>query len=142
MALIAEISGNADTAIRRTADHLTSRVQFGRPLASFQALRHRLADSAVSAEATRWLGREAAYQDDARSVARAAWYASDTAATLVPELLQMCGARGFTHEFGLHLFIMRLNCLRLELGGIDRLGLELSRPAVDHDAAVVAAGHR
>jgi hypothetical protein len=142
LAVIAEVSGNADSAIRRTADHLTSRVQFGRPLGSFQALRHRLADSAVSAEATRWLGREAAYQDDARSVARAAWYASDTAATLVPELLQMCGARGFTHEFGLHLFIMRLNCLRLELGGIDRLGLELSRPAVDHDAAVVAAGHR
>jgi alkylation response protein AidB-like acyl-CoA dehydrogenase len=111
-------------------------------LASFQALRHRLADSAVSAEATRWLGREAAYQDDARSVARAAWYASTTAAALVPELLQMCGARGFTHEFGLHLFIMRLNCLRLELGGIDRLGLELSRLPVDHDAAAVAVGHR
>jgi alkylation response protein AidB-like acyl-CoA dehydrogenase len=142
LALIAEISGNANTAIRRTADHLTSRVQFGRPLASFQALRHRLADSAVSAEATRWLGREAAYQDDARSVARAAWYASTTAAALVPELLQMCGARGFTHEFGLHLFIMRLNCLRLELGGIDRLGLELSRLPVDHDAAAVAVGHR
>lgn len=128
LTMVAEISGNARSAIDTTAGHLKSRVQFGRPLASFQALRHRLADGAVSAEATSWLGREAAFTEDPRSILRAAWYASDTAASLVPELVQMCGARSFTLEFGLHLFTMRMNCLRLELGGIDRLGQELSSP--------------
>ncbi|BBX66451.1 hypothetical protein MSAS_56250 [Mycobacterium saskatchewanense] len=129
LALIAEIAGNAQSAIEKTAGHLTSRIQFGRPLASFQALRHRLAEAAVSAEATRWLGREAAFHDEPRSVLLAAWYASDTAAKLVPELVQMCGARAFTLEFGLHAYTMRMNCLRLELGGIDRLGRELSDSA-------------
>jgi Acyl-CoA dehydrogenase, C-terminal domain len=126
LALIAEISGNARSAIGRTAEHLRSREQFGQPLASFQALRHRLADAAVSAEATTWMGREAAFNHDPRSILRAAWYASDTAAKLVPELVQMCGARAFTIEFGLHTYTMRMNCLRLELGGIDRLGQELA----------------
>lgn len=126
LALIAEISGNARSAISRTAEHLKSRVQFGQSLASFQALRHRLADASVSAEAVTWMGREAAFSQEPRSILRAAWYASDTAAKLVPELVQMCGARAFTVAFGLHTYAMRMNCLRLELGGIDRLGQELA----------------
>jgi hypothetical protein len=126
LALVAEISGNSRSAISRTAQHLRSREQFGQPLASFQALRHRLADAAVSAEATIWMGREAAFNHDPRGILRAAWYASNTAAKLVPELVQMCGARAFTIEFGLHTYTMRMNCLRLELGGIDRLGQELA----------------
>jgi hypothetical protein len=134
MALTGEIAGNARSAILKTADHLKTRVQFGRPLAAFQALRHRLADAAVSAEATSWLGRGAAFVEDPRAVLRAAWYASHTAASLVPELVQMCGARSFTVEFGLQVFTMRMNCLRLELGGIDRLGLELSQLAAREPA--------
>jgi hypothetical protein len=139
LALTAEIAGNARSAIAKTADHLTSRRQFGRPLASFQALRHRLADAAVSAEATSWLGREAAFTNDDRAVVRAAWYASNTASTLVPELVQMCGARSFTIEFGLHVFTMRMNCLRLELRGIDRLGLELCELAPARSAGGLQA---
>jgi alkylation response protein AidB-like acyl-CoA dehydrogenase len=88
----------------------------------------------VSAEATSWLGRGAAFVEDPRAVLRAAWYASHTAASLVPELVQMCGARSFTVEFGLQVFTMRMNCLRLELGGIDRLGLELSQLAAREPA--------
>src|SRR5882762_5250146 len=40
LALTGEIAGNARSAILKTADHLKARVQFGRPLATFQALRH------------------------------------------------------------------------------------------------------
>jgi Acyl-CoA dehydrogenase, C-terminal domain len=134
LAVTGEIAGNARSAILKTADHLKARVQFGRPLATFQALRHRLADAAVSAEATSWLGRGAAFVDHPRTVLRAAWYASNTAASLVPELVQMCGARSFTVEFGLQVFTMRMNSLRLELGGLDRLGLELSQLAAREPA--------
>jgi len=134
LALTGEIAGNARSAILKTADHLKARVQFGRPLATFQALRHRLADAAVSAEATSWLGRGAAFVDHPRTVLRAAWYASNTAASLVPELVQMCGARSFTVEFGLQVFTMRMNSLRLELGGLARLGLELSQLAAREPA--------
>ncbi len=139
LALVAEIAGNAQSAIHRTSQHLTSRTQFGRPLASFQALRHRLAESAVSAEATRWLGRDAAFHDDTHRTVRAAWYASHAVAQLVPELVQMCGARSFTKAFGLHTFTMRMNCLRLELGGIDRLAVELTGASTNSTAAALAA---
>ena len=117
----AEIAGNAAAAIARTAAHMRVREQFGRTLSTFQALRHRLAEAAVSAEATRWMVREAAFTADPRDIDLAASYAAQTAAQLVPELVQMCGARSFTLEFGLHVFTMRLDGLRLELGGPDRL---------------------
>lgn len=117
----AEIAGNATRAVARTAEHMKSRKQFGQTLSTFQALRHRLADAAVSADATRWLVREAAYTGDARDIDLAAAYAAQSAAALVPELVQMCGARSFTLAFGLHVFTMRLGGLRLELGGPDRL---------------------
>ena len=117
----AEIAGNAAAAIARTATHMRVREQFGRTLSTFQALRHRLAEAAVSAEATRWMVREAAFTADPRDIELAASYAAQTAAQLVPELVQMCGARSFTLEFGLHVFTMRLDGLRLELGSPDRL---------------------
>ena len=126
LALAAEISGTCVAGISHTTAHLTGRTQFGRPLATFQALRHRLADIAASAEATRWLTREAAWSGDARAGTRAAWYAGVTAATAAPELSQLCGARGFTLDFGLHVYTMRLEGLRLELGGRDRLAVELA----------------
>jgi hypothetical protein len=117
----AEIAGNAAAAMSRTAAHMRVREQFGRTLSTFQALRHRLAEAAVSAEATRWMVREAAFTADPRDIELAASYAVQTAAQLVPELVQLCGARSFTLEFGLHVFTMRLDGLRLELGSPDRL---------------------
>ncbi len=117
----AEISGNAATAISVTAEHLRARRQFGQPLARFQALRHRIADAAVTAEATRWMVREAAFVGESRGFDLAASYAAEGAAVLVPELVQMCGARSFTIGFELQAYVMRLAGLRLELGGDDNL---------------------
>jgi hypothetical protein len=121
LATAAEIAGNASVAIARTAEHLRERRQFGRPLSTFQALRHRLAEAAVTAEATRWMVRQAAYSGDPRAIELASLYAADGAAQLTPDLMQLCGARSFTLEFGLHIFAMRLEALRLELGSEDRL---------------------
>jgi hypothetical protein len=125
LAVAAEIAGSAAGGLDHVATHLRNRRQFGEPLSSFQALRHRFAQAAVSAEATRWLVREAAYLDDERQTALAAHYAARTASAVAPELVQLCGARGFAREFGLHVFAMRLQGLRLELGGPDRLSAEL-----------------
>jgi hypothetical protein len=122
----AEIAGVAAAAVARTGEHLRRRVQFGKSLATFQALRHRLAEAAVSAEAARWLVREAADTGTPRSVAVAAQYAQQTAAALAPELVQLGGARSFGREFGLHVHPMRLEALRLELGGPHRLASVLN----------------
>jgi hypothetical protein len=126
LALSAEISGALAAGIAHTSEHLASREQFGRALSSFQALRHRLAELAVSAEGTRWMVREAAWTGDPRAAARVAWHAAATAGTAVTELTQMCGARGFARDFGLFLYTMRLEGLRLELGGRDRIAVELA----------------
>jgi hypothetical protein len=117
----AEVAGAAQAAVTRTAAHLRERVQFGKPLAALQALRHRVAEAAVTADACRWLVREAAYTGSGRSIAIAVQYAQWTAASLVPELVQLGGARSFAREYGLHVHTMRLEALRLELGGPDRL---------------------
>ncbi|HEX4787709.1 MAG TPA: acyl-CoA dehydrogenase family protein [Actinospica sp.] len=122
----AEVAGVAEAAAERTAGHLKTREQFGKPLATLQALRHRFAEAAVSAQATRWLVREAAYTRTPRAIAVAAHYAHQTAAALTPELVQLGGARSFAREFGMHVNTMRLEALRLELGAPDRLAAELN----------------
>ncbi len=122
----AEVAGVAEAAVERTAQHLQTREQFGRPLARLQALRHRFAEAAVSAQATRWLAREAAYGRTPRAIAVAAQYAQQTAAALTPELVQLGGARSFAREYGLHVHTMRLEALRLELGAPDRLAAVLN----------------
>jgi len=127
LAMSAEIAGLAAAGITKTASHLRQRRQFGRALAGFQALRHRLAEAAVSAEATRWLVRQAASSGEPRMVDLAASYAADCASQLAPELTQLCGARSFVREFGLCVFTMRIEALRLELGSRDRLALAVLR---------------
>ncbi|HEX4247892.1 MAG TPA: acyl-CoA dehydrogenase family protein [Pseudonocardia sp.] len=122
----AEVAGAAEAAVERTARHLQTREQFGRPLARLQALRHRFAETAVSAQATRWLAREAAYTRTPRAIAVAAHYAQQTAAALTAELVQLGGARSFAREFGMHVHTMRLEALRLELGAPDRLAAALN----------------
>ncbi|WP_375482620.1 acyl-CoA dehydrogenase family protein [uncultured Jatrophihabitans sp.] len=112
----AEVAGVAAAAVARTAEHLRTRVQFGKPLSALQALRHRFSEAAVSTEAVRWLVREAAWTRAPRALALAAQYAHQTAAALTVDLVQLGGARSFAREFGMHVHTMRLEALRLELG--------------------------
>jgi hypothetical protein len=121
LAAAAEIAGNAASGMAWLANHLQTREQFGQPLSSFQALRHRTAELAVRAEATRWMVRQAADAGDPRGIDLSAAYAASSAALLTTELLQLAGARGFAKSFGLSTFAMRLDGLRVELGGEDRL---------------------
>jgi Acyl-CoA dehydrogenase, C-terminal domain len=133
--LAAEIAGTASGALAHVTAYLRERRQFGQPLATFQALRHRMAELATSTEAALWLAREAAWHGDAGRAGVALSYARDLAAFMAPEVVQLCGARGFTTEFPAHLFAMRLEGLRLEVGSADRLARALS-PA--HPGAMVA----
>jgi alkylation response protein AidB-like acyl-CoA dehydrogenase len=118
LALAAEITGAATAALALTREHLTARKQFGRPLASLQAIQHRLADLHVRIEGTRWLARYAGWTDaDPTASAVAATHAADTAKTAMWELQQLQGAIGFTKEYDLYLFTLRMHVLRLLLDG-------------------------
>jgi hypothetical protein len=124
LALAGEIAGTAQGALDQLTSYLRRREQFGAPLSSFQALRHRVAELAVSADAAVWLARQAAWHGDAHGAGLAAVYARELAVRMAPELVQLGGARSFSLDFPMHLYAMRLEGLRLMLGSADRLAGE------------------
>ena len=118
VALAAEALGAMDGALRFTVGYVSQREQFGRPIGSFQAVQHRLAECAVAVEGARWLVYEAAAQGaPAEAAACAAGVALAAAGSVHRETHQLSGAIGYTTEHALHVWSMRLQALRLELGG-------------------------
>jgi alkylation response protein AidB-like acyl-CoA dehydrogenase len=118
VALAAEALGAMDAALRFTVGYLKERRQFGRPIGSFQAVQHRLAGCAVDVEGTRWLTyTAAAHGAPAEEAAVAAGHAVEAAGVVHRETHQLSGAIGYTLEHDLHVWSMRLQALRLELGG-------------------------
>jgi len=117
IALAAETSGLLQAAIASTVEHLSLRKQFGRPLGTFQALRHRMAECAVLAGGVRWLALKAAATADEGDAALAALHAQESATRVVYDVHQMFAAMGMTLEHPLHLWTYRLKALLSELGG-------------------------
>jgi len=118
LAIAAECVGAMLGAFQTTVEYVKQRRQFGRPIGSFQAIQHRLAELSVLIEGGRWLVYEAAHFDtDPQRVAVAAAHATATAERVFAETHQLTGAMGYTREHLLHLWTMRLPVLRLELGG-------------------------
>ncbi|MFV8818020.1 acyl-CoA dehydrogenase family protein [Haliea sp. E17] len=117
VACAAEIAGLMQAALDSTVEHVSVRKQFGRPLGTFQALRHRLAECAVLTGGVRWLALKAAWSGDAGDAALAALHAQDSATRLIYDMHQMSGAMGMTLEMDLHLWTYRMKALMSELGG-------------------------
>jgi len=119
LSLALEAVGTMEAALKHTVDYVKQRRQFGRAIGSFQAIQHRLSICAIQVEGSRWLAREAAYHGaPEESVATAAAFALSAADLIFTETHQMSGAIGFTREFNLHVWSMRLHTLRQELGGL------------------------
>jgi len=109
----AELLGGAAVALDMAVAYAKDRVQFGRPIGSFQAIKHRLADALVDVEGMRSTVYYAAWctaTDDpeaplAASMAKA--WCSDAAARVMAAALQVHGGIGFTWEHDLHLYLKR-----------------------------------
>ena len=114
-----EIVGNASACLDVLLGHIKERYQFGRSLATLQALQHRLAQLFVQIEGSRWLAYRAAWSG-APSVEAALAAAHSVAAgrRTVRECHQICGALGLTTEFDLHMWSMRIRALCGEAGGV------------------------
>lgn len=117
LALAAESAGLMRSALDTVLEHVKTRIQFGRPLGSFQAVQHRLAMAAGTINAAHWLAMRAAWSDSDEDCAIAATYVQDSIPTLCYDLHQFCGAMGLTLEFPLHFWTYRLKALFGELGG-------------------------
>jgi hypothetical protein len=117
VALAAEAAGLLAAALDSTVTHVSERQQFGRPIATFQAVRHRLAEAQVRSNGVYWLAMKAAATLDPGDAALAALHAQHTAREVVYDLHQFLGAMGMTLEHPLHLWTYRLKALTAELGG-------------------------
>ncbi len=117
VALAAEAAGLMQAALDATIEHLSIRKQFGRPLGSFQAIHHRVAECTVLARGVRLLAIKAAWSESEGDAAVAALHAQESASRIVYDLHQLVGAMGMTLEFPLHLWTYRLKALLSELDG-------------------------
>ncbi|GAA5044910.1 acyl-CoA dehydrogenase family protein [Nocardia callitridis] len=112
-ALVAEQVGAAQRCLDMTVEYTKSRVQFGRPIGSFQALKHRMADMYVLVESAKSAAQSAirAVADNAASAEEDVWVARvhcDTAlSTIAAETLQLHGGIAITWEHDAHLFFKR-----------------------------------
>ncbi|MFJ3583878.1 acyl-CoA dehydrogenase family protein [Streptomyces sp. NPDC090127] len=101
--LAAEQVGGAARALEITVRHVGERVQFGRPIGSFQAVKHRLADLHTAVESARSLALAAAHADAEPLAAAAARSAcSETYETVAGEMIQLHGGIGVTWEHPAH----------------------------------------
>ena len=113
LALAADAVGGAEAIFERTLDYLKTREQFGRPIGSFQALKHRCADHKVAMTAAAAVTREAARRlaegaDDAQLLcALAKAYACEIYAKVAEDAVQLHGGIGFTWEHDCHLYLKR-----------------------------------
>ncbi|MET0270904.1 MAG: acyl-CoA dehydrogenase family protein [Sphingomonas sp.] len=121
--LAAEAAGLLAAALESVTLYVTDRQQFGRPLATFQGLRHRLAEAQVRANGAYWLALKAAGTLDAGDAALAALHAQESARLTVYDFHQFLGAMGMTLEHPLHLWTYRLKALASDLGGRGGQGL-------------------
>jgi alkylation response protein AidB-like acyl-CoA dehydrogenase len=110
-------SGLAARALDMTVSYSKERVQFGRPIGSFQALKHRMADMLVLTEMCRSASWAASYAvsthaDDADELAHVAKaYCSDALAHLAGETVQLHGGIAITWEHDAHLVFKRAHAL-------------------------------
>ena len=122
IALSAEQAGAAAAALALTVAYTKVRVQFGRPIGSFQALQHRMAEMHVLVESARSLSyaaAEAADQgapDTGLRAAAAKVYCSEALAQVSGEMIQLHGAIGMTWEHVAHRYFKRAHGAAFLLG--------------------------
>ncbi len=136
VAIAAEIAGCLAAGHAAVLEHVKERRQFGRPLGSFQAVQHRLAECAVLIEGARWLALKAAGTGTALDARLAVAQAQRIATRVSYDLHQFMGAMGLTLEHPLHRWTYRAKLLRAELGGADRhfiAAAEAAWPAGPHE---------
>jgi alkylation response protein AidB-like acyl-CoA dehydrogenase len=122
VALAAESVGGAQKCLEMSVEYAKVRVQFGRPIGSFQAIKHKCADMLLEVESAKsaayYAGWAAADDNDelpvVASLAKA--YCSDAYFHAAAENIQIHGGIGFTWEHPAHLYFKRAKSSELLLG--------------------------
>jgi alkylation response protein AidB-like acyl-CoA dehydrogenase len=142
----ADLLGGANRALEMAVEYAKDRVQFGRPIGSFQAVKHRCADMLVDVEGMRsavyWAAWCIAAGDAEASVAAstAKIWCGDASKRVMASALQVHGGIGFTWEHDLHFFLKRAQLDQLQFGDASYHRARLTsllRPRVEAGESVV-----
>ncbi|MBM3298566.1 MAG: acyl-CoA/acyl-ACP dehydrogenase [Deltaproteobacteria bacterium] len=130
-----DIVGGADKVLSIGVEYAKEREQFGQPIGSFQAIKHRCADILTDLEGARSIAYYAAWAQDQNmnmasvyaSAAKA--FCSEVYANAAKDVVQILGGIGFSWENEIHIFLKRAKCLGSLYGGAsfhrERLAAEL-----------------
>jgi alkylation response protein AidB-like acyl-CoA dehydrogenase len=133
--------GCAQRGLDMTVGYAKERVQFGRPIGSFQALKHRMADIFKAIDSADHLVDQAAASAAQGGAMAALWAmqakasATDIAAFVTGDCVQLHGGVGFTWEYDPHIYLKRARMNEMLLGANgalrDRALVELKRAVLD-----------
>ena len=118
----AEMLGAADHVLALTVQYAKDRVQFGKPIGSFQAVKHMLADALVDVEGMRSTAYYAAWcaaagdAERSLSASMAKAWCSDASRRVMAAGLQVHGGIGFTWEHEMHLYLKRAQLDQVSYG--------------------------
>ncbi len=114
-----------DVLFEMARQYAVDRIAFGRPIGSFQAVKHQLADMSLSLEAGKAISATAtraaqSQRDDALEIARMAKaWVGDTGIDIAQGCFQVFGGIGYTWEHDSHLFLRRITMNNLLYGQPD-----------------------
>jgi len=120
--ICAEMVGGAQKMLDMCVDYAKQRIQFGRPIGSFQAIQHKCADMLLLIESARSAVYAAAWaaskdeQDTALLASVAKAYTSDAYRFVTGEGIQIHGGMGFTWEHDAHLYFKRAKADEFNFG--------------------------
>ncbi len=122
--------GVAEAALLIAAQHVSTREQFGKPLAAFQAITYQVADCYIDVEAMRLTAAQAVWRldqglDHAEQTAIAAYWGSDGIQHVVSKAVHLHGGLGVDISYPLHKWFLIGKVLELSLGGAQRTLEEL-----------------
>jgi alkylation response protein AidB-like acyl-CoA dehydrogenase len=139
VAYAAEQLGVLQEALRRAAAYVSERRQFGRPIGSFQAVQHRLADCYIDLEALRSVYLRAVWALDQNVTAgaeglAAKWWTARAGHRVSHAVQHVHGGLGADVEYPIHAFFLRATQLGIALGGgtpvLARIGARLAGGSV------------
>jgi alkylation response protein AidB-like acyl-CoA dehydrogenase len=123
--LAAEMLGGAERVLELSVEYAKQRVQFDRPIGSFQAVKHRAADMHLDVESLRnavyyaaW-AIERDHPDASLAASMAKAYASDAFRRVAASGIQIHGGIGFTWEHDMHLYFKRAKASEVAFGSAD-----------------------
>lgn len=130
LALCATQLGVTEKAMRETAKYASERVQFKRPIGSFQAVGHRLADAYIDVEGIRLTTWQAAWQeaeglDAAEAIATAKFWAADGGHRVAHAAVHVHGGMGVAEEHFVHRYFNHAKQIELSLGGATEQALRI-----------------